>query len=338
MVEITLDNLVPSTLPTDGWKVRYRIKGSVGAYTNAGPFTAFPIVITTTDPAGTLYEGFILRDCGTLESTEFAWETPCDCTGVDYNPNAGGTGCEKNETMAPNITNSGFCLAASTNAVYSSFESRIYIPGFSNSDILLPPGSSGGNIFATMSLPGQWANPTSNPTIGPMNREGVWIDSDCDGNKDALASGAQTTIAFVYNNLGAPKTIYLGVGADNQFRVIANGVQVATTGSASSDIQFKIWHIIPVTANTGINYYNVVAIGDGSVNDAMAMVGYNNTAAQIRDATSDAQLDIIFHSATLRGTTYDVATCNAGWTLDTSGGQGNYICRRTLTKTCNSAV
>jgi len=170
MVQVTLENITPSTVPTDGWIVRYRIKGSVGAYTTIGPFNSQPIQFTTTDPAGTLYEGFIKRDCGDLESEEFAWEAPCNCTDDEYILNAGGNGCIKNETQAPNVSNSGFCLAPSTNAVYSSFGSRIYNLGFTNSDLFIVPGGSNANIFASMVTPGQWANPASLTNIGPMNR------------------------------------------------------------------------------------------------------------------------------------------------------------------------
>jgi len=54
MVQITIDNLVPSTPPADGWRVEYRVKGSAGAFTTAtgSPFSSFPIVFTTTGAAG----------------------------------------------------------------------------------------------------------------------------------------------------------------------------------------------------------------------------------------------------------------------------------------------
>jgi hypothetical protein len=338
-VRITLDNFTPATVPADGWFVSYKILGDPGSYTTVGPFFTLPIEIDTTDPGGTLYEGYIIRDCGTLESAQYFWQTPCDCgnAGVGYVVSPGGDQCELNETTPPTITNSGYCLATSQNAAYTNYESRIYTNLYNNTTLNLAPATVDPGVYADLTLAGQWANGGASTTLGPLNREGVWIDSDCDGNKDALGVGVQTTIAYVFNNTGVTRTIYVGVGADNQFQVVVNGTQVADSGT-SGDLQFKIWHIIPITVVPGNNFINVTGTGDGSVNDAMGMVIYDNTAAEIAAATSDLDLNIPFASHTLRGTSFDVATCPSGWSLDTSGGQGNYICRRTTYAICNAAA
>lgn len=338
-VRITLNNIVPATVPADGWFVSYRILGSVGAYTTVGPFAVAPINIDTADPGGTLYEGYIIRDCGDLESAQYFWQTPCDCTntGVGYAVSPGGDQCELNETAAPTVTNPGYCLATSQNSVYSEFGTRIYNPGFVDADLAIVFPGAGAGIYTTMTTAGQWANPTANISIGPMNREGVWIDSDCNGTKDPLGGGVQTTIAYLFNNLGATRTIHVGIAADNVFQVVVNGSIVATYG-AGGDQQFKVWHIIPITVVPGANYINAIATGDGSVNDAVAMVVYDNTAAQIAAAASDLDLTIAFQSSSLRGTTYDVATCPATYSMDTSGGSGNYICRKTTYGICNAAT
>ena len=75
---------------------------------------------------------------------------------------------------------------------------------------------------------------------------------------------------------------------------------------------------MPINVVTGANYINLIATGDGSVNDAMAMMVYDNTAAQIIAAGSEGALTIPFRSSSLRGTTYSVATCPVGYSLDTS--------------------
>lgn len=391
MVEITITSPIPSTPPADGWKVDYRIKGSGSAFTNAigSPFTELPIVFTTDDPTGTLYEVRVWRDCGDLESSKFTKFTPCSCVGEGYVIDATQEECEKTESIPATVTNSGYCLAASTNEAYSNFPARIYKVGFSNATLLLPTGTSDSNIHGELSANPQWCNPTVNPSLGPMNREGVWIDNNCDGNKDALvitsgplvigatyviltyfagddftnlgafinaegeifvASGTtpttwtngsilgikETTVAFSYNNIGIARTVYIGIGGDNQFKLVANGVVVADTGNNVNNVQFKIWHLIPVTLNVGINYFNAIALGDGSPDDSIAMVIYDNTIAQLEAATNDSSLTILFKTSTLRGTTYDVATCPATYNLDTSGGSGNYTCKKVLTKPCNT--
>ena len=341
MVQITLDNLVPSTPPTDGWIVGYRIKGTTGAYLTpvGSPYMSFPIVFSTTDPAGTLYEGFIKTDCGGGSiGVNFNWVTPCLCTDGTYSPDPSGTICDKTDTISATITHSGYCLTSNLvgNAAYSNYGSRIYNPGFSEATIFLAAGTADTYIYGNMTSYSQWSNTVLSSTVGPMNREAVWIDSDCNGTKDALGAGVQTTISAQFNNVGGNRTIFIGVGGDNQFKVVVNGVVIVDTGTTSSVLQFKIWHIIPVNIVPGVNYFNVVATGDGSVNDAIAMVVYDNTAAQILAATADAQLNIIFKSSSLNGTTFDVATCPTGYSLDSSGGSGSYVCTRTLTKVCNS--
>jgi len=338
MVEITLDNIVPSAAPTDGWIVKYRIKGSTGAFITAtgSPFSAFPIVFNTTDPAGTLYEVNIQNDCDYAQSTVFTGTTPCECVGSGYTPVVDGSKCGKTTTIGATVTNSGYCLASSTNSAYSNYGARIYNTGFTLSTILLNQGTPDTHIYGSMNNNPQWANPAVNTTSGPMNREGVWIDSDCDGNKDALGSGVQTTISAVYNNIGAARTVFIGVGADNQFKIVFNGAVVVDTGTSGGVNQFKIWHLIPVTLNVGANYFNLIATGDGSINDSMAMVIYDNTAAQLLASTSDSSLSILFKSSNLRGTTFDVATCPSGYSLDSSGGSGSYVCVKTEFKICNS--
>ena len=345
-VRITLDNFTPATVPVNGWTVGYKILGSGGPYTVVGPFMSLPITIDTTDPGGTLYEGYIVRNCGSETSSQFFVQTPCDCTnaGVGYVVSPDGLQCELNETTPPTITNSGYCLATSQNGAYSNYCSRIYTSSFTNLTLQIDPytilplgGGSNAGIFQQLITSGQWANDTASSTLGPLNREGVWIDSDCDGDKDPLGVGVQTTIAYSYNNVGAPKTIYVGIGADNQFQLVVNGNIIATFGTGG-DYQFKVWHIIPINVITGPNLINVIATGDGSVNDAVGMVVYDNTAAEIAAAASDLDLNIPFASHSLRGTSFDVATCPSGYSLDTSGGQGNYICRRTTYGICNAAA
>lgn len=172
------------------------------------------------------------------------------------------------------------------------------------------------------------------PFSGPMNRAGVWVDSDCDGDKDPLVVGQQLTLAYNYNNLGTERVAYVGIGADNQFTLKVNGNIVANTTQPTNTLNFNIWHIFPVTLIQGWNYFNAVAIGDGSVNDSIGMTIYDNTPIQLLAATSDSSLNVLFSSQSLISQHIDVASCPSGYNLDTSGGQGHYQCIRTLTTDC----
>jgi hypothetical protein len=214
---------------------------------------------------------------------------------------------------------------------------------FTDADLALPPASPPiGGIAARMTLAGQWANPATSISLGPMNRCGVWIDSDCNGVKNALTVGVETTIAHSFNNSGGARIIYVGIASDNSWKLKLNGTEIASLGvpstpSSGSDLAFKIWHIVPINLVPGVNYINAIGRGDGSVNDSIGVMIYDNTISEIQSATDDSQLDIIFTTESLRGTDYDVATCPDGYSLDSSGGSGTYICKQVLTKVCNSS-
>lgn len=323
----------PADVPADGWMVGYKPLGDPGAYTVAGPFMSMPITIDTGEPVGTLFEGYITRDCGITESTQFFWQTPCNCVGAGYALAPSGSECQATDTVAPTVTNSGYCLAPSRNTVYTQYKSRIYNPGFVAADLNSFVDTA--NVFASMTTAVQWANIAGNLTDGPLNREGVWVDNDCNGSVDTDAVTA--TIACTYNNATtSDKTIHIGVGADNSFILSVNGTEIVDSG-IGGDLQFKMWHILPVTVVPGVNYINVVSTNGGGP-QSVGLVIYDNTAAQIAAAATDAVLTIPFATHMLIGTTFDVATCPANYSLDVSGGAGNYTCTRTQYKACNTAT
>jgi hypothetical protein len=151
--------------------------------------------------------------------------------------------------------------------------------------------------------------------------------------------GTDMTVSFMYNNAGAARTVHMGIGADNRFKLLVNGTMIADSAAAGAEvIEFKMWHIFPVTIAPGINYVNAVLYGSGTINDAIAIVGYDNTAAQIFAATDDDDLNIMFRSGLLRGSAFEIATCPTGYSLDVSGGVGAYTCVKVETKPCNTLV
>jgi len=267
---------------------------------------------------------------------------PCCPVGYTLSPDR--TFCYLEETTHPEVISSGSCLVASKeNGAYSPTGAWLYDPGFTrhlpitNKHTLLP------GVFWT----GNPAGHAGDPDESAMNRDAVWIDTDCDGNKDALAACSVLQFSYILN-LATPRRIYVGIAGDNTFRMDVNNVTVvqceggiypdenalpcATAPPAAShdasNSNFNIWHIIPLDLSAGPNYINFSGIGDGSVNDAFAAVIYNNTADEIIAATSDADLDILFRTRDYRGQRVDIATCPEGWQLDTSGGAGAYICRK----------
>lgn len=290
-----------------------------------------PEITTTTTTTTTTSTTTTTTSTTTTSSstTTTTTEVPCDCAD-GYSPLPDNSGCVKEETVSATIVNSGYCLAPSPLAgVYSSTGTFLMNPGY-NTDLT-------GSYTYLNTL--YWKEQPAS-IAGPMNRESVWIDTDCNGVKDALSAGAVLNITIpIYS--ATPRTVYVGIGGDNTFKLQVNNVTIVncgqsgnTAGGLGISANFNIWWLFPVNLTSGVSYFNFQAIGDGSTNDSFAAVIYDNIASDFASATSNANLNILFKTSTYRGSTIDIATCPATYFLDTSGGSGSYVCKKILTLGC----
>jgi hypothetical protein len=235
--------------------------------------------------------------------------------------------CYQEDTASPTIVESDYCLAISQlSSQYSSSGSYVYEPGYTIHLV-------GSRTF--MGLQPQWRE-QSGQVLGPMNRDGIWVDSDCNGTKDSLTVGQSLQITHIID-LVSPQTFYIGMAGDNTFKVEINGTTVVDcnltdpAGGEPVGANFNLWHIFPINLPAGTNYLLFSGIGDGSTNDSLAFAIYDNTKAEILAATDDSELNIIFRSSELIGDPIQIATCPAGYFLDTSEGPGSYVCRQIIT-------
>lgn len=340
-IKITKVNFNPDPISPKTVTIRHRLTSAPdvsGSYTTDSIDVAVNIDGTFVETFWILnllnetsYTVKIDTNCGEFSFQE-EFVTTCNCPeGFEYDEDA--DRCKKEETIAPVITHSNYCLALSRNGAYGNRFARIYNYGFNNSSIAMIVAPTA-DVFAQMTLAPYWANPTLNPTLGVVNRHSVWIDSDCNGTKDSLAAGQKTTLAYSFVNNGAARRVHVLISADNQFELKHNGTTIAKTTVPNSQENFKIAHIFPVDIINGVNDFNAVATGDGTVNDAIAMLVFDNTAQEVKDATADNMLNILFKSSDLIGSHIDIATCAPEYSLDTSGGQGNYVCRKITYADC----
>ena len=235
--------------------------------------------------------------------------------------------CYQELTVAPTIIQSNICLAVSQLATqYSSAGTYLYDIGFTDHLV----GSS--TLLTTQPL---WRE-QSGQVLGPMNRDGVWVDTDCNGTKDPLTSGQVLQITYLLT-LPSPATMYVGIGGDNTFKLELNGEvivdcdQTNPAGGPPSGNNFNFWHVFPVYLIAGDNYFTFSGVGDGSTNDSFAAVIYDNTEAEILAATTEGDLSIVFRTSDLIGDVIDIATCPATYFLDTTAGADNYVCRKITT-------
>lgn len=345
MVTITLSSVIPAPSASPDWEgysVKYKVKGRPDSeyYPLITGRKTLPIVINVPDQvSGTLFEGLIWQDCGDLDSQASArhWVTPCNCLVSGYVDNGDGR-CVKTDTTPATVTHSDYCFARSVNTGYGTTGARIYTPDFTSADIIQASGGTS-HVDGPILTSSYWRS-TSIAT-GPMNINGVWIDSDCNGNRDAITAGVKATLIAQFINTGAARQIYVGVGGDDEISLKVNGVTLIDTGvnvaSLGGDMlqRFRIWHLVPVWLVTGANYFNMVAMSTGLVQDAMAMVVYDNTTAQIKAITDGSTIvNVVSRSEDLIGTHFNVATCPEGYSLTESGGVST--CVKTVYMDCNT--
>jgi hypothetical protein len=158
----------------------------------------------------------------------------CVCP-VGYSQDINGI-CSKVEEVPPTITSSDYCLAPSRRNEYSGVKTRVYNPGFSFSSIKLDPAPSG-DILVEFNTANQWR--ALNSSTGPMNRAGVWVDTNCDGVKDALG--------------GSMNTVFID--------------------SAGSGLVDGVYNFVQYTTTTGEGAYGTVTISGGSVTSATVVNG-----------------------------------------------------------------
>lgn len=307
--------------------------------------TVLTYTISGLEPA-TLYNFRVTAHCSTGIDAN---PTPVNDLTEDYQCPPGYTlspdkqSCILVETVPPEIIQSGICLAESNlSPEYGAQGTKLwqninYNSTLTDSNFTLltsdywsgnPPGS--GETVNGGDPPGS-ATPVPGSPASPMNRNGVWVDTNCDGIKNGLSS--TDILQFSYQIISpTAKTVYIGVAADNNFTITLDNTVIASRNDSFGTSNFIYWYLFPISLVSGPNLINFRAQGDGSVNDAAGFVIYDNTAAQLMAATSDAQVNILFTAYSLiGGTPIDIATCPAGYTLNTSGGSGNYICEKITT-------
>lgn len=130
---------------------------------------------------------------------------------------------------------------------------------------------------------------------GPLNRCGVW--PNCNGalSPDSVWIGITRTITVPAN-----KTYYIGLAADNAFRLIVDGVALVQYGLDNNAFAYRMWHIFPVNLTAG-NHTITIDARDWGRPGVMGAEIYNNTPAEITAATSYAGLNLIFSTKDLVG-------------------------------------
>ena len=260
------------------------------------------------------------------------WQVPlkqgCDCPD-QYVKSADGLYCEKYDTIAKYRPDS-------TRVCDSSYESYGVIGTYVYDTVAVDSGyvykvltSAPLTTYTVDGIgPGQyitgnpfWINGTHTKTDGPLNRCGVW---GCTFVPYGLFIGFSTTI-----NVPQSKRYYIGMGGDNKIRLtldqtvlVDQNIDSVESFFGAEDRTFTIWHVFPVDIPAGTHTLKMEGLNVASV-ACMGAEIYNNTAAEIMQATSYSMLDTIFSSRNMRGRYFQVGdttvSCPDGYSPSASG-------------------
>ena len=173
-------------------------------------------------------------------------------------------------------------------------------------------GTSPDNIYlAVLTTDVVWRS--SNYLNGPLNRCGLWA-------VDSYNFPLDTWLGFsLCINAPETKTYWVGLGADNNFRLVVDGVEFINTVDGIYDggttpvyeptknVSFQFWHVYPVYLTIGehiIDIYglnrDVLLTEDPNQGPSGAIFGfeiYNNTIEELLTATELSDLNIIYSSS-----------------------------------------
>lgn len=256
--------------------------------TIAAPSTARYVTIRVYNGSGCdLYRDYTV---GPLYAEDCEESCPPDGT---WSENADGE-WYKVVTSSPSAVPSGYNIVAKPSVYYAIDGTRLYAPGLGS--------------FVTLSSTPLWKASTG--TNGPMNRCSVWTNIT-DGGFPLNYLPLNSWVGFTkcLEGLTPGKTYYVGLEADNHFRLIVDGENIFQI--VTGDTHFRTWKVIPVVAKKASMLISMEALNT----DRLAGFGcevYDNTYSEIAAATVIGDLTIIFSSESKIGGKFTIGGLSGG--------------------------
>lgn len=203
-------------------------------------------------------------------------------------------------------------------------------------------GGGGGEAFALKKAAavkplevGPPANCNMTPALrmdtacGPLNFLGIWT---CQGTGLIRANRTGRLPADEWIGFSRPfnapstKTYYLGVAADDYYKVRIDGITVVDRSITQGD--FSAWYVYPIQLTQGAHVIEMQA-ENVEAGASMAAEIYNASPSQIMNAQSYNDLDTLFSTySMIGGNLWNVATaCPAGYTFDPNEAGVSTPCR-----------
>jgi hypothetical protein len=163
-----------------------------------------------------------------------------------------------------------------------------------------------------------WSSNSSNTIGGRLNNIGLLAPEDT-----VTGSGLGGWVGFSRClNIETAGTYYIGLAADNYCRFKVNGDLVAAFTGLTT-FSFDVWHVFPITLNSGLNFIEMEGLNGGSDSAFGAEIYFPTGAtpfATLTAATSTAstQANVIFSTAEYVGGNWGIGggyTCPIGYII-----------------------
>jgi len=231
----------------------------------------------------TLPVNFFVTSGTTCEGGTLCTDCDPDYTWAQY------TGNTCYATIATGVTTGTTVdLIPVTSNQYSTFGTRIFDKVYYNG------GTVGGTVLKYLSTPVIWRYSGGTTTDnGPLNRTALWHSVGGDPlNKwlgfSACLSGLTTT-----------KTYYVGIAADNHYRLVLDNVELLNTSGDTSthlDYHHKYWNVYPIVIGAGTHILELYGLNTGWIAGFGCEI-YDNTFDELTGATFCNTLNVIFTSS-----------------------------------------
>jgi len=209
----------------------------------------------------------------------------------------------------PTVEQYDYCTAPSTRSEYIALGVK-YHPDYTlNYNV-----STGDNVTTKSTNDSDIAEVFKNFMNNSPYRS-VWVDSDCDGTKDGLQSGSELTFSKKIT-VNSSKTVYVGLIGDNRFILALNGSDIVRVTNEDDTTNFNYLNIFPITLIAGENILSFTGIGDGSVNDALGVIIYDNPIDDILQPIPRSEWNVLFSSEETLGDQLNIVSCPEGYTYD----------------------
>jgi len=175
------------------------------------------------------------------------------CTGTGWSSYTENS-CYKITTTAATSPSTSLPVLNNSESIYSEFGTRFYNEGFN---------SNGTGTYAHVSTTVPVWDSGTVVTQGPLNRSGIWASTG------SSAPPFDTWLGFsvCLTGITETKTYYIGIAADNNFRLVLDGDELLNTIDGpydNSDVAFKYWHVYPVTIGSGSHTLEVWGLNNDS--------------------------------------------------------------------------